>query len=264
MCILGAVLTDNFVVQKLTSYVWTAGNPYNDKEVESVACLFKALSVGLQDLQVFYGSVASASASAPESQCMFPFLRSYCHSPDHEVKFQYIDRLYNNKAVYLAESSDGRKLIIKFIQQYNSTAHHLLARIGFALTLHYSSLNRADIGGLGMMVMDFVDGKSAHEEYGDEKLPRAVYDQVKNAIDILHASSFVFGDLRLPNIIITNRAKPMLIDFDWCGERMIGRYPLSLNDSGSIAWHQEVKRNGIMSMDHNISMLDAMKPPESA
>jgi len=261
MCILGAVLTDTFVAQQLTNYIWTGGNPYDEKELEPVARLFKALSIGLQNLETFYGGLNTAPASDPYYQRIFPFLHSYCDSSNHKVEFQYIDRLYDDKAVYLAETNDGHKLIIKFVQRYNSGAHRLLAGEGFAPELYYSSMDHDDMnttGGLGMVVMDFVDGKNAYEEYRNKKLPATVYDQVKKAIGILHAGSFVFGDLRLPNIIITGGEKPMLVDFDWCGKGMIDRYPLGLNDSGSIAWHRGVKRNGIMSIDHDIFMLEQL------
>jgi aminoglycoside phosphotransferase len=100
--------------------------------------------------------------------------------------------------------------------------------------------------------MDFVRAINAYELY-----------RVKQAIDILHTESIVFGDLQLPNIIITNQQKPMLIDFDWCGSHATDRYPSSLNDSFSIRWHQGVARNGIMHMEHNVFMLKAMQPAHS-
>jgi len=65
------------------------------------------------------------------------------------------------------------------------------------------------MGGLGMVIMDFVEGTTAHDLYADTQLPDAVYNQVKEAIDILHAKSIVFGDLQLPNIIITDQQRPM-------------------------------------------------------
>ena len=208
MCISGAVFTENVVVEQLTHYVWTGGNPYDDKSLESVACLFKAFSAGLADLEKFYGSLQAATS--PSDQHFFPFPHSYSDSCGQEVNFKYISRLNENKAIYLAESHDGRKLIVKFVQRYNSCAHRLLAINTFAPQLHHSSLDNAEtnrMGALGMVVMDFVIGENAYKLYSDDRLPDAVYNQVKKAIDILHAKSFVFGDLRLPNIIITDQQK---------------------------------------------------------
>jgi tRNA A-37 threonylcarbamoyl transferase component Bud32 len=77
-----------------------------------------------------------------------------------------------------------------------------------------------------MVVMEYIRGKTAHEvltasstprRTRSPRLPAAVLHDVKNAIDILHGVSLVFGDLRHPNVIIVDgRAK--LIDFDWCGK----------------------------------------------
>jgi len=52
----------------------------------------------------------------------------------------------------------------------------------------------------------------------------------------------------------------MLVDFNWCGKYGIGRYPSSLNNTSSIEWHGGVVRNGIMYIEHDIFMLEAMQP----
>jgi tRNA A-37 threonylcarbamoyl transferase component Bud32 len=115
------------------------------------------------------------------------------------------------------------------------------------------------MGALGAVIMDSVEGTNAYELYANMQLPDAVYYRVKEAIGILHAKSIVFGDLRLPNIIITDKQKPMLIDFDWRGMDATDRYPPSLNDLHSIEWHPEVARNGVMFMGYDIYMLNAME-----
>ncbi len=114
-----------------------------------------------------------------------------------------------------------------------------------------------------MVVMDYVGESDAYELYSNKLLPKAIYEGVKQAIDILHSESIVFGDLRLPNVVINDQRKPMLVDFDWCGNHGIDRYPLSLNDLDSIGWHGGVVRNGIMLMEHDTFMLEAMRPPEN-
>jgi hypothetical protein len=164
--------------------------------------------VGLQDLKMFYGNLTAAPA--PDIQRMFPFTRSY-FSLDQKVDFRYIKRLHETKAVYLAESTFGHQLIVKFVQRYNSRAHRLLASHGLAPQLHYSSLDDANsntMGALGVVIMDFVRGSDAYELYSKTQLPNAIYDGVKQAIDILHTESIVFGDLRLPNIVITELQIP--------------------------------------------------------
>ena len=75
---------------------------------------------------------------------MFPFTRSYVDSSGQKVNFRYIKRIDENKAVYSAKSNDDHKFIVKFVQRYNSPAHHLLATNNLAPQLHYSSLNNAE------------------------------------------------------------------------------------------------------------------------
>ena len=206
MCISGAVFIENIMVQKLTDYAWTGGNPYDDRELESVARLFKALSVGLQDLKIFYGNLSAADD--PRIQCLFPSTHSYPDSHGQKVDFQYIKRLSITKAVYLAVTTSGHQLIVKFVQQYNSDVHHLLASHDLAPMLHYSSLDNTNsntMAGLGVVIMDFVQGSDAYVLYSKIELPNTIYDKVKQAICILHAESIVFGDLRLPNILITEK-----------------------------------------------------------
>lgn len=111
--------------------------------------------------------------------------------------------------------------------------------------------------------MDFVQGSNAHELYSKTQLPNTIYDGVKRVIDILHTESIVFGDLRLPNIVITTQETPMLVDFDWCGTHGVDRYPSSLNDLSSIGWHEGVVRNGVMRMEHDTFMLRALQPGQA-
>jgi serine/threonine protein kinase len=192
---------------------------------------------------------------------MFPFLRSYIDSRGQEIDFRYITQLKEDKAIYLAQDDSGRELVVKFVKRYNAYAHRLLASPDFAPQLRYSCLGNAEAGTMGVVIMDYVRGEDAYRRYGDGKLPGAVYDGVKEAVDALHAASFVFGDLRLNNIIITTDGeRPVLVDFDWCGLHGMDRYPSSLNDFSDIKWHGGVVRNGLMLMEHDVFMLEAMQP----
>ncbi|KAF8327078.1 hypothetical protein F5887DRAFT_178051 [Amanita rubescens] len=184
MCISGAIFIENVVVQQLTDYVWTGGNPYDDKALESVARLFKALSVGLENLKTFYRELKIATK--PDLQRMFPFTRFYPDSLGQQVNFDYCKRLSTTKPVYLAKStSDNNQLIVKYVQRYNSNAHRLLASHGLAPQLHYSSLddpNSKTMGALGVVVMDYVGETDAYQLYPRGLLPKAVYEEVERAI----------------------------------------------------------------------------------
>ena len=60
-----------------------------------------------------------------------------------------------------------------------------------------------------MVVMEYIDGSTLASAKCDmdEETKERVRSQVKQALEILHNCGLVFGDLRLPNIIITKDGK---------------------------------------------------------
>ena len=64
--------------------------------------------------------------------------------------------------------------------------------------------------------------------------------------------------------MVTKMGGVKLVDFDWCGEHKLGRYPVSMNDNrdlknGGIDWHLEVERGGRMMKEHDTYRLSCMK-----
>lgn len=106
-----------------------------------------------------------------------------------------------------------------------------------------------------MVVMGYIDRQTAHQQYGDQPLPLYIFVQAAEAIGILHAQNIVFGDLRRPNIMITDDDRVRLIDFDWCGVHGEHTYPFTLNDArnttNGIDWDSGVKRGGKMMKVHD-------------
>ncbi|PKC61184.1 hypothetical protein RhiirA1_327417, partial [Rhizophagus irregularis] len=50
---------------------------------------------------------------------------------------------------------------------------------------------------------------------------KVIYEDIKQAIGLLHEKNFVFADLRASNILIIDteeNQRAMLVDFDWCGK----------------------------------------------
>ena len=63
-----------------------------------------------------------------------------------------------------------------------------------------------------------------------------------------HQDGFVHGDLRPPNIIITNNG-PQIIDFDWAGKIGIACYPVDINPE--VDW-PEGKTNDIDTAQNDV------------
>lgn len=80
---------------------------------------------------------------------------------------------------------------------------------------------------------------------------------MKRALDVLHAKKIVFGDFRLPNIMIEDSSgRALLIDFDWAAEDGVGRYPASMNlEEAGMGWERTVERYGVMEAKHDLHLL---------
>ncbi|KZT07892.1 uncharacterized protein LAESUDRAFT_650178 [Laetiporus sulphureus 93-53] len=148
-----------------------------------------------------------------------------------------------------------REVVVKFTKRYNPEAHRLLAAEGLAPALHACS---QVLGGLYMVVMDRIrDGQPL--ELCRNRISQTVYDDVKKAMSLLHAENIVFGDLRLPNIMLLPSGRAMLVDFDWADADGKGRYSSMLNDSLVDHWAPGVQRRAIMTKEHDIFMLERLK-----
>jgi RIO-like serine/threonine protein kinase len=91
------------------------------------------------------------------------------------------------------------------------------------------------LAGLVVVVMGCVNGNTAFQKYGNQQLLQPVFDQVEQALGILHAKNIVFADLRHPNIMIDKDGHVLLIDFDWCGVHEESTYLVLLNDLCDLA-----------------------------
>ena len=107
-----------------------------------------------------------------------------------------------------------------------------------------------------MVVMDFVDGQPRVPS-----LSRPQFEQVDQAVKLLHSHDLVLGDLRLPNILIDKQYKnAMIIDFDWCGKEGEAYYPTNLN-LDEITWVEGVQPDSVMMKSHDLFMLAQLEPP---
>ncbi|KDN34017.1 hypothetical protein RSAG8_12900, partial [Rhizoctonia solani AG-8 WAC10335] len=114
-----------------------------------------------------------------------------------------------------------------------------------------------------MIVMDFVQGVDLQDWSISSPLSQSAFNDIDTAVKHLHSQNFVFGDLRKPNVMIlqdsigkaTGRA--MLIDFDWCGIHLEGRYPSKMNTT--LGWHEDVGPGAVMDKQHDLHMLQMLQ-----
>ena len=258
---LGAVFTDRPIVQPLTQLVWLGRMHERKPQYQGVARLFAALSMGIAELEAFYTGV---DFNVPSEARFYPHITSFVDpSTKAEVKFRYEGHVdpscRGTKAVFLAETEKGRKIIVKFTEVYNDEAHTLLATQGLAPQL--LSCDRSTLTGFVMIVMDYIDGKQLRHWYPQgRKISTQALEQVKSAMNLLHANEFVFGDLRWPNILVTSikgEDRIQLVDFDWCGKVGVTEYPADIN-LVDIEWPKDVVPGGLMRFEHDEEMLSRL------
>jgi hypothetical protein len=169
--VLGAVFTDVAWADPLTETISLGPDKIDiGEKMDTVARLFVALRDGLRSLHTFYHELEIESPDEPtySGACFFPHVRSY-PGGEQAHPIQYIAQLGpedKSKAVFKAETSDGQMIVVKFSDRYHVMAHRLLVKHGFAPQLLYHSsenTNRGDFGYQVMVVMEFVEGRTAEE-----------------------------------------------------------------------------------------------------
>jgi len=147
--------------------------------------------------------------SAPEEVCKFEIL-GLCH-PARD------DRL-----LYIAETSNGRNIVLKFTRRYSIELHLFCAERGRGPNiLGFKRLP----GDWCVVAMEHLS-KSVHPSESPHlgTLYKTWIRDLEELVQSFHNVDLVHGDLREPNIIC-NGETVMLIDFDWGGRVGDARYP---------------------------------------
>ena len=114
-------------------------------------------------------------------------------------------------------------IVVKSVERYGETAHQLLAAEGLAPNVFFFGSPHLDDERPSYrsisMVMEFFDGETLDKAKPslNKETCELVQFEVEKALNLLHGKGLVFGDLRLPNIMITKAKQVKFIDFDWAG-----------------------------------------------
>ncbi|KAK0231368.1 hypothetical protein IW262DRAFT_1343836 [Armillaria fumosa] len=270
LVVMGAVFTTQPIVQRLTDFIWLGTSPIiNDAQCIRVAGVLRALKAGVRTLDNYYRDLAHlpllSNAHHPR---FFPFPTFY-NVNQSQVHFKYLEPLkpFDPDCVtFLAETiSDKTKVVVKFAQTYGVEAHALLAQHNLAPPLlYFKHLNEdgAGYGALNMIVMGYVEGKTATKVFNGAALSPNVVGDLERALNILHGEGLVFGDLRRPNIMIMPEDNTVrLIDFDWAGKENEVRYPIHLNQSKEVEWADGVGSYRKIDKKHDLNMLKLLRTP---
>ncbi|KAJ7905090.1 hypothetical protein B0H13DRAFT_2663262 [Mycena leptocephala] len=248
-----AVYLEVPIVQAIHDPIYLGGDPSQDRipYIAGVLQLVSEANVALKEKyrNLIPGSTLELKRFLPQptyNQTLFPnplnFIQRFrpAGTPDDD----YYQTIYE---ATLPET--GTAVLVKFSASYNKEAHRLLSDHGLAPKLHASV---PLTGGFYMTVMDRED--------------------LKVALELLHASNLVFGDLRRPNVLIVAKKKnteldgmevegdgelgAMLCDFDWAGVAGQSRYPFFLN--ATIRWPDGVGPHVVMQTSHDTAMFEEL------
>ncbi|KAF9234165.1 hypothetical protein BU15DRAFT_79348 [Melanogaster broomeanus] len=234
--VLGGIITANCVVQRLTDFLWIPPHSTHDEDhCFKIGRVMYALRESIQRLDVWYKTMID-NTSPHNTKALRPAPHPrFFPSPDEylcdgaRVKF-----------------SQPVMVVVKFVTRYGEDAHREMAAAGFApRLLYYGPINidgdMPSYGSLRMVVMEYVDGQTFESAARKLNVSERIHADLARMIARLHAAGFVFGDLRAPNIVVTQQGQVQLIDFDWAGKEGEVTYPVSV--SNAIQWPEGVRMN---------------------
>ncbi|EJU02114.1 hypothetical protein DACRYDRAFT_107059 [Dacryopinax primogenitus] len=99
-----------------------------------------------------------------------------------------------------------------------------------------------------IVVMHLVKGRMLPER---NQLTDDIEAQLKRALNLLKTQKLVHGDLRRPNILLSEDQRVQIIDFEWAGEEGQRFYPLDINRTLNL-WHTDVVPGAQITHDHDV------------
>ena len=232
--------------------------------------LFASLKLKLVQLEQFYWS----SFKSIQSKSVASYVNSFPYVLQFECdgslySFEYQERLGTQKLIFKitivrVDSSNsthsterlkvGQHLICKFTETYSEEAHQLLAKHKLAPALYAVE----PVSGSWKMVV--MEDLCCFRSIGQcDQIPdnEKRMHELQRAVNLLHKKGYVHGDLRPPNIMISEKdpAQLRIIDFDWAGKENQVFYPDFLNPK--IEWPDGVERRKPILKQHDLAFLES-------
>ncbi|KAI0321193.1 hypothetical protein OF83DRAFT_1290069 [Amylostereum chailletii] len=301
LCVSGAMFVQVPVVQPFTEYIHL-----RSENIEDVARVLHATADAMKALKEEYGSLQPSSVPVHARLFPRPTYPPLGPADDEKVKSLVFLGLpertsaasWNYAVPVFLATMGGRAVVVKFCKKYGAEAHRLLADRGLAPALH---LCFPVGGGLLMVVRDFVRGAAGRLCVADDcagptasfPLPGPVLADMERAVEVLHRSGYVSGNVLWSNIAVVRRPidsyleggwvhvavavmkasseasataevlvleveeRGMLVDFTWAGKEGEAEYPWNVGELDCPGAEARVK----VEKAHDRYMLERLRTP---
>ncbi|KIY68962.1 hypothetical protein CYLTODRAFT_394659 [Cylindrobasidium torrendii FP15055 ss-10] len=270
----GGVFADRFYFQPLATLPFGPSEPKQDsvhrspyaRGIREVAQLLRAVDDCIDDIQLHFADVSSgvpptttSSAGETTAQSIFPDWTTVTID-GVTCELVYFRRLAPDdkaKSIFLAhvrlDGQNDTTVVVKFAHTYSIKVHRFLAAKQRAPRLHFCEF----VTELQMFVaiMDFVD---VQDLYTVGKLTEQQYTNLETAMGLLKKGSYVLGDLRAPNILVSGDQELWIVDFDWAGKEGEVFYPEDIN-ADLDEWAPGVGPGGKIESAHDNYSLNNLK-----
>ena len=266
LAVSGIVFGDKITAQRLTDYIYLGSRPNHegmyvlDEGIRLAARVLRAIDTSVKMIKAHYLELDyKATIRAGPRGIVRPHFEDFTVG-ETGYKLKYVDRMAagcHDKAVFEAlmepasptKASDVElRVAVKFTHSYCKAAHHLLANRSLAPPLYYCE--KVESTGMHVVVMGLAKGISTERP---NKHPTFI-ENLREAVQILHDADFVHGDLREPNVLVTEDGHIDIIDFDWCGKDGEVRYPCSINLGEGLGWCESVTPGGLIKKEHDLAL----------
>eukprot|EP01118_Nematostelium_gracile_P002379 TRINITY_DN12607_c0_g1_i1.p1 TRINITY_DN12607_c0_g1~~TRINITY_DN12607_c0_g1_i1.p1 ORF type:complete len:126 (-),score=31.39 TRINITY_DN12607_c0_g1_i1:68-445(-) len=105
--------------------------------------------------------------------------------------------------------------------------------------------------------MEELDNFRTGEDLLPSNIKESVLKNLRDAIQKMHDSGYVHGDLRPTNIMWNSDGEVRIIDFDWAGNIGEATYPSTINLA--LTWHPGVKECAKIEPEHDLFQFNRIK-----
>jgi hypothetical protein len=255
----GTVFTDHVQLEILTEGFPFNTNIHEDAMPTRIARALGAFRIAVNKLREHYQNLPKLHTDERALRVTFPYPDSW--TTDGAVQLTYRSPLSERGLIFLATTTAGATVLVKFTRQYSAEVHQFCAEAGEAPRLiGFRSLPT----GWHMVVMEYLDPETYRVLKPSDGNNTNLVAQIRGIVTRMHNRGFVHGDIRHFNIMTRRQwtspegvGDVFLIDFDWAGLEGTARYPPHLNNV-SVKRHEGAKDHELIVKAHDWVMLEDM------